>query len=63
MAVQLAGISGALYSVVDPKASELLGIEPMLYMNMWLGEGSSAALAFRKLALKFNRKIEEKTEL
>ncbi|WP_458413367.1 nicotinate-nucleotide--dimethylbenzimidazole phosphoribosyltransferase [Schinkia sp. CFF1] len=28
------------------KASELLGIEPILYMNMCLGEGSGAALAF-----------------
>ncbi|MFB6468311.1 nicotinate-nucleotide--dimethylbenzimidazole phosphoribosyltransferase [Cytobacillus sp. Hz8] len=28
------------------RASELLGIEPMLYMNMCLGEGSGAALAF-----------------
>lgn len=28
------------------KASELLGIEPMLHMNMCLGEGSGAALAF-----------------
>ncbi|WP_350343074.1 nicotinate-nucleotide--dimethylbenzimidazole phosphoribosyltransferase [Proteinivorax tanatarense] len=28
------------------RASELLGVEPMLYMNMCLGEGSGAALAF-----------------
>ncbi|WP_025114027.1 nicotinate-nucleotide--dimethylbenzimidazole phosphoribosyltransferase [Lysinibacillus fusiformis] len=27
-------------------AAELLGVEPMLYMNMRLGEGSGAALAF-----------------
>ena len=28
------------------KASELLGIEPMIYMDLCLGEGSGAALAF-----------------
>lgn len=28
------------------KASELLGIPPMLYIDLCLGEGSGAALAF-----------------